>query len=253
MSEPAPRRLDYDALAAEYACHRRLHPGVLGRLVETGKVAAGSRVLEVGCGTGNYLLALGALTGCTAAGIDPSPAMLAAARERTRAASGPREITWHAGRAERLSYAPAAFDLVFSVDVIHHVADRAAFFREAARVLAPGGRLCTATDSAADIARRRPLSSHFPETVPIELARYPAIETLRQEQADAGLTDLSEEYVELVYDLQDAQPYHDRAFSSLHLIPDDAFRRGLARLEADLAHGPVPCRSLYTLLWASRR
>jgi ubiquinone/menaquinone biosynthesis C-methylase UbiE len=244
--DAARRQLDYDALAADYARHRRVHPGVLDRLIESGRVSAASRVLEVGCGTGNYLLALRESTGCAAWGLDPSGEMLA----RARARPGAEAVSWDQGRAESLPSAPSSFDLVFSVDVIHHVTDRPAYFRDAIRVLAPGGRLCTATDSAEDIARRRPLSSHFPETVAVELSRYPAIQTLRQEQGDAGLIDLFDERVELSYDLLESQPYRDRAFSSLRLISEDAFIRGLVTLEDELAAGPVRCLSLYTLLWA---
>jgi ubiquinone/menaquinone biosynthesis C-methylase UbiE len=239
--------LDYDTLAADYARHRRVHPGVVDRLIETGRIGGTSRVLEVGCGSGNYLLLLRELTGCAAWGLDPSAEMLAQARARPGAA----EVTWHEGRAEDPPFPEAAFDLIFSVDVIHHVADRPASFRAARRLLAPGGRLCTATDSAEDIARRRPLSSHWPETVPVELARYPAIETLREELTAAGFAATVPEHVELTYDLGNAAPYRARAFSSLHLIPGEAFARGLARLEADLAAGPLPSLSLYTLIWAS--
>src|SRR5687768_17422830 len=145
-------RIDYATLAADYARHRRLHPGVLQRLVEESGVDAGSRVLEVGCGTGNYLLALRALTGCAAWGLDPAPAMLANARVRV----GAEGVDWREGHAEALPFAPSTFDLIFAVDVIHHVEDRSAFFRQAVRALVPGGRLCLATDSAEDIARRRP-------------------------------------------------------------------------------------------------
>jgi SAM-dependent methyltransferase len=41
----------------------------------------------------------------------------------------------------RLPFDAAAFDAVTAVDLVHHLAHPAAFFREAARVLAPGGRL----------------------------------------------------------------------------------------------------------------
>lgn len=77
--------LDYDAaaIAAEYARHRQVHPGVLCDLMETSGLGSGSRVLEVGCGTGNYIKALARLTGCRAHGIDPSGEMLGeAARDR---------------------------------------------------------------------------------------------------------------------------------------------------------------------------
>ena len=39
--------------------------------------------------------------------------------------------------------------------------------------------------------------------------------------------------------MTDAAPHRDRAFSSLHLIPEESFRRGLERLERDLERGPL--------------
>jgi SAM-dependent methyltransferase len=238
--------LDYDDLAADYARHRHVHPGVLANLIASGGLDAGSSVLEVGCGTGNYVTALHDRLGCRCTGIDPSTQMLASARARTD------RIAFVRGRAESLEFSDASFDLVYSVDVIHHLADRPAYFREARRVLKPGGRLCTATDSEDDIPRRRPLSSHFPETVAVELERYPRIATLRAKMEGAGFTAIDTEHTELAYDLTDVQPYRDRAFSSLHLIPVDAVARGLARLETDLTRGQIPALSLYTLLWGTR-
>jgi hypothetical protein len=116
-------------------------------------------------------------------------------------------------------------------------------------VLAPGGRNCTATDSEDDILRRRPLSSHFPETIPHELDRYPSIGTLRAGMAAAGFGEIHTTHVELEYELSDLQPYRDRAYSSLHLISGEAVERGIARLESELESGPVPALSLYTLVW----
>lgn len=220
-----------------------MHPGVVQALQAGGALGTATRVLDVGCGTGNYARALHALTDCAVVGVDPSSEMLARAR-----ASAPA-LRFDTGRAEALPFDDGRFDLVFSVDVIHHVEDRRAFFREARRVLTPGGRLCTFTDSADDIARRVPLSSHFPETIPVELDRYSPIPTLTTEMAAAGFDQISTEAVELAYDLDDPTPYRARAFSSLHLIDDAAFAAGLARLERDLAGGPIRALSLYTLLW----
>lgn len=46
------------------------------------------------------------------------------------------------GRPEELPLPAASFDLVFCVDVIHHVSDRPAYFREAFRVFNQAGILC---------------------------------------------------------------------------------------------------------------
>jgi ubiquinone/menaquinone biosynthesis C-methylase UbiE len=138
-----------------------------------------------------------------------------------------------------------------STDVIHHIGDRDAYFREAVRVLGPGGQIVTVTDSHDDIPRRRPISSHFPETVAIELQRYPPIPRLLAEMARAGFIEPRLVQVSREYDLADISPYRERAFSSLLLIEEEAFRRGISRLEADLAEGPIPCVSLYTIIWGT--
>ena len=155
------------------------------------------------------------------------------------------------GFAESLPFADDSFDVVMSTDVIHHIGDRDAYFRESVRVLRPAGQLVTVTDSHDDIRRRRPLSSHFPETVSVELQRYPPVPQLIEEMAHSGFVAPRLVQVSHNYDLDDIQAYDDRAFSSLLLIEDEAFRRGISRLEADLAQGPIPCVSLYTLIWGT--
>lgn len=237
--------LDYDQLAAAYARNRQVHPGVLGALLARGSTAT-QHVLEVGCGTGNYLVALHQTTGWPGVGVDPSAQMLAVAQARVPT------IPFRQGRAEQLPVLDAEFDLIFSVDVIHHVEDRASYFAEAFRALRPGGMICTVTDSEEVIRRRRPLSSYFPETVAVELARYPGIATLQAEIMAAGFGTIEQTEVEQAYDLTDLSAYRDQAFSSLHLIDPGAFRRGMERMEEDLARGPISALSIYTLLWATK-
>ena len=236
----ASPRTNYQELAEDYARHRRVHPGVLERLL----FAAGEArdILEVGCGSGNYYEAIATTTNARVAGIDPSSAMIGQLLERlpgaeTQVASG-----------EAIPYPDASFDMVFSVDVIHHVADRDAYVAEAARVLRSGGVMITTTDSEEDIVRRVPLSSHFPETIPHERRRYPGIMAIRDAMARSGFDLLPDEQVERTTPLTDISPFRNKAFSVLHLISDEEHRRGMERLEADLAKGPIDARSLYTLV-----
>jgi ubiquinone/menaquinone biosynthesis C-methylase UbiE len=104
--------------------------------------AAPLRVLDVGCGTG-YLLRLLATEYPQAtelAGVDPAPAMIAAAQQAT----GDRRLHFSIAAAERLLYPDGAFDLIVSTTSFDHWQDQLAGLRECARILSPGGHLVLA-------------------------------------------------------------------------------------------------------------
>ena len=69
----------------------------------------------------------------------------------------------------------------------------------------------------------------------------------------AGFNTIQETQVKMTFEIDDAQSYRDRAYSSLHLIPQQAFQSGLARLEKDLDQGPISGFSSYTLLWGHKQ
>ena len=232
--------INYNQLATEYVRHRRVHPEVLRCLM--GGLRPASKVLDVGCGTGNYLVAIRERIGCPCWGIDPSTEMLAQAAARAE------HVQLSCGNGEALDYPTEHFDLVFSVDVIHHVSDRGRFFQEACRVLRLGGRVCTVTDSESIIHHRQPLSVYFPETVAVDLARYPRIHDVQANMQDAGFVNIEELTVEFAYELSDIGPFRAKAYSCLRLIPEGAFQRGIARMEQDMLAGPIACVSRYSVV-----
>jgi ubiquinone/menaquinone biosynthesis C-methylase UbiE len=95
-------------------------------------LAAGRRVLEVGCGTGLILGRL-AQRATLARGVDFSPGMLRAARARG--------LDVVLGSATQLPFADASFDLVCSFKVLAHVPGIAQAMTEIARVTKPGGQM----------------------------------------------------------------------------------------------------------------
>lgn len=103
-------------------------------LLAAAGVGPGTRLLDVGCGTGE-LLADAAARGAAVAGADVAPAMAARAR---RAAPG---ADVRVADAEDLPWADGAFDVVAAVALLHLADDPGAAVAEAARVLAPGGLL----------------------------------------------------------------------------------------------------------------
>lgn len=245
---------DYNHLADAYGRHRRLHPYVLEALIEQGQVNEESRVLEVGCGTGNYIRAIADATGAICTGIDPSHEMLRSARSTSGLPSSRRhaEVTFIRSSAEDIPLADRQFDLVYSVDVIHHVGDRDAAAREMARVLKPGGTAMIVTESEDDLRHRTPQVTYFPDTVDVELERYPPLTEIETELRAAGLEIGAEIAVSMPHEVSDIGPFRDKAFSSLHLITEEAFQAGLERMQDDLERGPVSGVRRYTIVVARK-
>lgn len=90
-----------------------------------------AEALEIGVGTGRFAAPLGIQHG-----VDPSPAM----RDRARA----RGITVTEGVAEALPYPDARFDAALMTTTLCYLDDPAQAFREAFRVLRPGGAFIVA-------------------------------------------------------------------------------------------------------------
>jgi SAM-dependent methyltransferase len=136
--------------------------------------------------------------------IDPSEEMLVRAMARSS------EIDFSLGNAEKLDFSSGFFDLVFSVDVIHHLSSKPGYFTEAYRVLKGDRMVCTVTDSEWIIRHREPLSMYFPAAVEVELKRYPRIEELKRIMTEVGFGEIKEYVVEFPYELRSAQAYRDK-------------------------------------------
>jgi ubiquinone/menaquinone biosynthesis C-methylase UbiE len=102
-------------------------------------LAAGGTVLDLGCGSGEAASGLIALGAGSVVGIDISLTELVMGRKLLEEQGIDAYLV--AGCAESLPFADGLFDLVFSPDVIEHVADQSQYLGEARRVLKPGGQL----------------------------------------------------------------------------------------------------------------
>jgi ubiquinone/menaquinone biosynthesis C-methylase UbiE len=240
-------QMDYDVLASQYARHRQIHPGVFRDLYETNALTPDSTILEVGCGTGNYIIAIYKATGCRCWGIDTSDEMIAGARGKFS------EVIFQPGSAEKLDFPDATFDFIFSVDVIHHLGKHRCYFQEAYRTLKPGGVFCTVTESDGLLRTRVPLTSYFPETLESELKRYPRISRLKALMRAVGFGEMSERVVTFPYEIDNLKIFEEKAFSALHLISEGAFKVGIENMHADLEKGPIQAFSHYLLLWGKKK
>lgn len=108
------------------------------RALLLGEVRPGDRVLDLGCGSGRFLAALGA--GVEAIGVDIS------ARALERASSNAPDATLMTlDRSGGLPLDRGSIDLVWCSETLEHVPDAGALMAETCRVLRPGGRLLVTT------------------------------------------------------------------------------------------------------------
>lgn len=115
-----------------------------------------------GCGTGTLAIAAKLSAGPYAAvyGIDPSPEMLAKAKQKARKAGV--QVLFRSGLAEDLPFPDAQFDVVLSTVMLHHLPQKARLqcAKEIRRVLKPDGRVLV-VDFEGFSEQKRTILSHF--------------------------------------------------------------------------------------------
>ena len=120
-----------------YERNRAAFEPFIAAFADYGKYA-GRDVLEIGVGGGaDYIKFLRA--GARITGIDLTEAAVGFVRTRLEGMSLKGDV--RVADAEKLSFADATFDLVYSYGVLHHSPDTARALAEAHRVLRPGGEL----------------------------------------------------------------------------------------------------------------
>ncbi|CAN7457143.1 methyltransferase domain-containing protein [Phenylobacterium sp. LjRoot225] len=155
-------------------------------LIEALAPAPTDRVLDVGCGSGQFAVAIAPHV-AQVAGVDLTPEMLAKARDQ-QAKAGVANIDWRQADSTALPVADGTFDIVTSRSMLHHAADPAATLAEMRRACVPGGRIA--------VLDLTPAPDKAPAFDAVELLRDPSharaltVAELRALGAGLGLQEL---------------------------------------------------------------
>lgn len=227
--------VDYDNIAPVY--HQRYAvsplPGVAACLHRLAQRSASAHILEVGCGTGQWLSEL--RSSGRLYGLDFSSGMLRQAQQVAPGACLAR------GDAARLPFLSAQFDLVFCVNALHHFDSKPAFIAEAYRVLRPGGALAVV---GMDPHLRRDewfIYRYFEGTLETDLRRFPSGGAVLDWMAAAGFQRAEWQTAERIRQSHTGREVLSDPFlqknstSQLVLLTDEAYAEGLRKLAEDVA------------------
>lgn len=245
----AETRGDYQRLV-DYDATRCVDPHLCAALAAQLELTPERHYLDVGCGTGNYTLALAALAGQWR-GLDASDNMLAQARRKDVES----RVIWQRGIAETLPLAPDSLHGVLVQLVLHHLTDLAAAFANIAKLLRPGGVVLIFT-VLPEQARAHWLADYFPSMVKRDALTLPSLADL-----DAALpVELTRQAPQAYFvppDSQDHYFYSGTQRPEIYLdarmrqnmspfrlfaVPEE-LESGLARLAADIDQGAAQARS----------
>jgi ubiquinone/menaquinone biosynthesis C-methylase UbiE len=232
----AQHSLNYDLIANEY---NQRYPASQhwerGRaLLDLSQRFKHGTFLEVGSGTGFWLNLLSQVTS-NLFGFDYSFGMIRQAREQ------PARLKLSRGSAIQLPYANNTFDLVYTVDAIHHFGDHRAYVAEAFRVLKPGGALVTIGHDPHEGTTNWYIYEYFDGVYDTDLRRYPSSKWLLAMMYAQGIRRAYSQPVEHIRNVHIGDsvlrdPFlKQNASSQLALLKDEAYQAGLEKIAQTIA------------------
>ncbi|MDY0234799.1 MAG: methyltransferase domain-containing protein [Gudongella sp.] len=145
------------------------------------KPTPGMKILDVGCGTGNFSIKLAEM-GCKVIGIDKSEEMLYIAREKAK--SKGLDIDFHIMDVYDIEFSDESFDAVFSMAAFEFIKEPQKAYGEMYRVLKNAGSLLIGTINKDSKWGELYLSKAFQENSVFKYADFKTMDDLKSWNAE---------------------------------------------------------------------
>ncbi|MEZ4884950.1 MAG: class I SAM-dependent methyltransferase [Chitinophagales bacterium] len=182
--------------------------------------------LDIGCGTGNYTIALHEKKGMQFIGIEPATKMLEIAQSKCDS------IEWRYGTAEQTGLEDASVDGILATLTLHHWQDLEAAFAEMYRVLKPNGRMVIFTSTPQQM-RGYWLNRYFPKMLEKSMQQMPDFEVVEKYLKQSSFQNIESEPYFVHTELKDLFLYAGKHEPHLYLHPN--VRKGISSF-AELAN-----------------
>jgi SAM-dependent methyltransferase len=212
----------YNYIGHEYNSTRQADPLLTGRLKALLNPQYKKVYLDIGCGTGNYTIALSD-DRYAFYGIDPSERMLNEARNRNS------KVSWKEGTAEQIPFDDKFFDGGLATLTIHHWKNIDAAFIEINRVLKPGSVIVLFTSSPSQMNGYW-LNHYFPEMMKESIFQMPEPEAVQKALESSGFEIKKTEKYFIQPDLKDHFLYAGKHDPKMYF--NENIRRGISSFTA---------------------
>ncbi|MDN5200639.1 class I SAM-dependent methyltransferase [Fulvivirgaceae bacterium BMA10] len=234
----------YDKIGIGYNQTRKADKYLTDRLFYHLNPAKGKTYLDIGCGTGNYTIALNQ-KGVSMIGIDPSVEMLKIAKAKNA------NIQWYIGNVENIQLEDEVVDGAIASLTIHHWPDLQKGFEEMNRVLKKNSRLVIFTSTPHQM-KGYWLNYYFPKMLEDSMHQMPTYEKVAACLENNSFHILGTEKYFVKEDLEDlflqSGKYNPslylnkqvrRGISSFSLAQAKEVTSGLEKLEDDIESGII--------------
>jgi cyclopropane fatty-acyl-phospholipid synthase-like methyltransferase len=223
FSSEKKKRINFNEFASRYDGLRKADEELISLLISECDIKKNNKILDFGCGTGNYIKGFQVREYNNIFGFDTSEKMREIASEKT----GLRIY-------EHFRDIDESFDVILIIDVIHFIKDVYSFAEKLYHKCADNGKVIVVTQSHEQIESRY-YREFFPTAINKDLERYHDIETLTQDFQEAGFSLLKNEQYKRdstrILDFAFLNRIRNKCFSMFELIDEDEFNSGIKKFE----------------------